>query len=75
MVSSIYPASLSLLENSKDIIIIFNTDGRYLYYNESQQYNLISDDKVGNPPLDIFDLETAPKINNHMMELEKAWTS
>ncbi len=44
MVPPIYLASLSLLEKSEDIIIIFDTDGRYLYYNGSSKYNLTAND-------------------------------
>lgn len=55
-------SDLNRIENSKDIIIIFDTDGRYIYYNGPTKYNLIEDDIVGMSPSDFFDSETAVKI-------------
>ncbi|MFB3765844.1 MAG: hypothetical protein ACE14P_11455 [Methanotrichaceae archaeon] len=54
VISSIYLAELRLLENSKDIIIIFGTDMKSLYYKDPINYNLKAEDTIGRTPLNIF---------------------
>jgi hypothetical protein len=64
-------SDLSLLGKSVDIIIIFNTDGRYLYYRRSKNYEFLPDDVAMKNPFDFFDTDTATKIIDSIKKVVK----
>jgi diguanylate cyclase (GGDEF)-like protein/PAS domain S-box-containing protein len=52
----------ALVESTDDIIVLQDTDGRYLYYNGVAAYGMSVQDLVGKLPEDVFDEATATRI-------------
>ncbi len=63
---------LNLIQNSKDTIIIFDTDGRYLNYTGTLKYNLIANDVIWMTSSDIFDNEAAVEIVARVNEVTRS---
>lgn len=54
-----------ILESTEDIIIVQDTEGRYIYYNGPSAYGIDKDNILGKTPYDFFDPETASAMMEH----------
>ncbi len=52
----------ALIESTDDIIVLQDTEGRYLYYNGVSTYGIASENLIGKTPQDIFDAVSAARI-------------
>lgn len=51
-----------LIENAEDIIVLLDTDCRYLYYNGPQRYGLTARDMLGKTPFDLYPPDEAHRL-------------
>jgi PAS domain S-box-containing protein len=60
-----------ITESARDIILMQDLDGKYLYYNAPPYYGLKADDVVGKTPYDFFEPEVAERIINRNKKVAK----
>ncbi len=51
-----------VLDSTEDMIILQDTEGRYLYFNSAARYGVIKDNMIGLTPHYFFDKETADRL-------------
>ena len=58
-----------LVENSQDIIVMQDPEGKYIYYNGSPVYGLKAEDVLNKTPYDLFDTLAAAKIMSSLTQV------
>ncbi len=61
-----------LVENSQDIIVMQDLEGKYLYYNGSPVYGLKVEDVLNKTPYDLFDTLVAAKFMSSLTQVAAA---
>lgn len=60
-----------IIDNTDDLIIMQDTEGRYLYFNSAARYGVSGDDVLGSTPYDLADRETADRIMERVKNVVK----
>jgi PAS domain S-box-containing protein len=64
-----------LLKASEDMITIHKPNGKYLYYNGPERYNITSEDIVGKMPNDLFNKDVSKTLMNAFEKVKRTGES
>lgn len=64
-----------ILRASNDIIVMYDLDGKYMYYNGPPEFGLTQDDVLGKTPYDFFDTNLADMMTSQVQQVIKSGES
>ena len=61
-----------IIENSEDMILLQNPEGRYLYYQGPKQFNISTDQIINKLPEEVFSSQTAAEIRQEINKITES---